>query len=121
MLPDERDAAHLWDMLEYASLAAKMSSGSTFDAYNSNRTAQMAMERALEVVGEAARKVSKPFQEAHPEIEWRKIIAHRNVLTHDYGEIKQDRLWETATVHIPKLMSQLQPLVPELPTEGEDL
>jgi uncharacterized protein with HEPN domain len=69
----------------------------------------------VEVVGEAARKVSPEFQAAHPEIPWRPIIAQRHVLAHDYGEIDQEKIWRVANVHIPDLIVQLEPLIPPLP------
>jgi len=52
---------------------------------------------SLEIIGEAARRVSTTFQEQHPEIPWRNIIGQRNILAHDYGQIDHDRLYKTAT------------------------
>jgi uncharacterized protein with HEPN domain len=63
--------------------------------------------------------VSEAFQRAHPEIPWRKIIAQRNVLAHDYGEIQDDVLWQVATVSVPELIAALEPLIPPLPPESE--
>jgi len=51
----------------------------------------------------------------HPEIPWRKIVAQRNVLVHDYGEIKSQEIWEVATVHLPHLIQALTALIPPLP------
>ncbi len=48
------------------------------------------MERSVEIIGEAARRVSETFKKVHPEIPWRSIIAQRSVLTHKYGEIDQE-------------------------------
>lgn len=63
--------------------------------------------------------VSKEFQDVHPDIPWRPIQAQRHVLAHEYGEIKHDRLWRVAVVHIPALIGMPTPLVPELP-QGTD-
>jgi uncharacterized protein with HEPN domain len=71
-----------------------------------------AVERQIEIIGEAARRVSKEFQDAHAEILWRPIQAQRHVLAHDYGEIKHDRIWRVAEKHIPELIALLEPLVP---------
>jgi uncharacterized protein with HEPN domain len=75
---------------------------------------RMAVERGLELLGEAARRVSASFRESHPEIPWRSLIGLRNVLAHDYGEIRHDRLWEIATRDAPALVRQLEPLVPKV-------
>lgn len=56
----------------------------------------------------------------HPEIPWRPIQAQRQVLAHDYGEIKHDRSWRVAEMHVPDLIGLLEPLVPDLPAEKEE-
>jgi uncharacterized protein with HEPN domain len=47
----------------------------------------------------------------HSEIPWRAIIAQRNVLAHEYGEIKQERMWLVATERVPDLIKKLKPIV----------
>jgi uncharacterized protein with HEPN domain len=73
---------------------------------------QSAVERKLEIIGEAARNVSEAFQEKHPEIPWRGIISQRHFLAHEYGEVRQEKLWRVATVRIPELIAVLDPLLP---------
>ena len=111
MRPDERDAAYIWDMLDAAQTVEQLVSGMSFVDYDKDRRTQLAVERALEIVGEAAGRVSTPFQNTHPEIPWRQIIGQRNVLAHEYGEIKQDRLWKVAKENIPQLIKMLKPLI----------
>lgn len=65
------------------------------------------------MIGEAARKVSSDFEAAQPEIAWRPIVAQRHVLAHEYGEIVDERIWRVVKEHIPVLIEQLEPLVPE--------
>jgi len=84
-----------------------------FHQYEQDRKLQLAVERAIEIIGEAARNISKDFQNAHPEIQWRGIIGQRHVLAHEYGEIKQERLWLVVTERIPELIKLLEPLVPD--------
>jgi len=76
---------------------------------------QAAVERKIEIIGEAARNVSAAFQTQHEEIPWRGIIAQRNVLAHEYGEILIDRIWRVATEHVPDLIARLERLVPPPP------
>ena len=78
-----------------------------------------AVERQIEIIGEAARRVSAAFQAAHTDIPWRPIQAQRHVLAHDYGEIRQERIWRVATMNIPELIQRLAPLLPSAPDEGE--
>jgi uncharacterized protein with HEPN domain len=54
-----------------------------------------------------------------PAIPWKKIIGQRNVLAHEYGEVRHERMWVLATAEIPDLIAKLIPLVPPLPSDGE--
>jgi uncharacterized protein with HEPN domain len=111
MQPDKRDAAYLWDMLDAAQAVEQMSSGLDFIQYSNDRRTQLAIERSLEIIGEAARRVSASFQNSHPEIPWRQIIGQRNVLIHEYGEIKQERIWKVVRENIPQLIEILKQFV----------
>lgn len=81
------------------------------EQYLADELLQAAVERKIEIIGEAARKVPRDFQQAHPEIPWAKIAGQRHVLAHDYGRIEHDRLWNVVTVHIPDLIKLLEPLL----------
>jgi uncharacterized protein with HEPN domain len=87
--------------------------GTKYSEFTANRMIRYAVERQLMVIGEAANRVSEEFQAGHPEIPWRQIIGQRNVLAHEYGEVKVDRIWSAATVNIPALIKALDPLIPE--------
>jgi len=60
-----------------------MMSDVPFAQYMDDRKLQLAVERSLEIIGEAARRVSPVFRESHPEVPWRRIIGLRNVLAHE--------------------------------------
>ena len=111
MQSDQKDAAYLWDMLDAARTVEQLSSGLDFAQYSNDRRTQLAIERSLEIIGEAAGRVSVSFRNAHPEIPWRQIVGQRNVLIHEYGEIKQERIWKAVTENIPQLIEQLKLLV----------
>ncbi|MHB8779068.1 MAG: HepT-like ribonuclease domain-containing protein [Anaerolineales bacterium] len=78
-----------------------------------NKTIRYAIERLLLIVGEAANHVSKEFQEKHPEIEWAQIIGLRNILAHEYGEVKMDKIYLAATKAVPALLENLKLLLTE--------
>lgn len=115
MLPSERDAAYLWDMMDAASSIRDFMVGINYAQYLADRKLQLAVERCLEIIGEAARCVSASRRQAHADIPWRAIIAQRNVLAHEYGDIKQERIWLVATEHIEELIVRLVPLIPPVP------
>ncbi len=115
MLPDDREAGYLWDMHDSARAVQKFVMDVKFEEFLGDRKLQLAIERSVEIIGEAARRISEEFKQAHPEIPWNRIIAQRNVLAHEYGEIKQERMWLVATVHVPALIPQLEAVLPTPP------
>jgi uncharacterized protein with HEPN domain len=117
-MPLRDDAAYLWDMLDGAKTVVQMTAGITYDQYLANRMVQLAVERGIEIIGEAARNVSETFQTAHPEIPWRPIIAQRHILAHEYGSIQPDRIWRVVTIHIPALIGLLEALPTNPPPGG---
>ncbi|MFM9958069.1 MAG: DUF86 domain-containing protein [Phycisphaerales bacterium] len=108
-------------MLQYARAVHPIVDGVSYAEYLERFTTRLAVERAIEVVGEAARHISRPFQEAHPEVPWRKIIAMRHIIAHDYGELDHEAIWRVATTHIPELIAMIQPMIPPVePDEPTD-
>jgi len=107
----DRDAGYLWDMLDATQNIVQFTTGISVGEYLKDRKLQLAVERSLEIIGEAAKKVSSDFQQDNPDIPWNKIIAQRNVIAHEYGEIKQERIWTVVTLHIPELMEKLDFMV----------
>ena len=61
-------------MLHYARGVAQAITGRTLDDYHANEDFRLAIERRVEIIGEAARRVSEAFRAAHPEVPWRSII-----------------------------------------------
>ncbi|MDE0055999.1 MAG: DUF86 domain-containing protein [Gammaproteobacteria bacterium] len=107
-----RDDAYLLDMLLAAREARDFASSLGIKGFRQNRMAQLAVLKAIEIVGEAASRVSDAFAHEHPDIPWRAIVGMRNRLVHDYAGIDLDRVWETVRNDIPTLIALLEPLVP---------
>ncbi len=115
MPPSDRDVAYLWDMPDAAEAIRDFVAGKAVGDYLADRMLRGAVERNVEIIGEAANHVSQRFQDKHPAIPWKKIIAQRHVLAHEYGEIKHERIWAVATRHVPELIAMLRPLLPDEP------
>ena len=115
MPPD--DCAYLWDMHRALEDLADITKDRTLDDLIADRLLQLAVERAIEIIGEAARKVSNETQEAHPEINWRGIIGQRHVIAHEYAGILYDKIWRIVTKHAPLLRSRLDAMIPDPPPD----
>ncbi len=73
-----------------------------------DRVLALALERGLELIGEAARRVSEATQARYPQVPWREIIGQRNILAHRYGEIDHAMLLETVVRDLPSLVAELE-------------
>lgn len=118
MQPEERDSALLWDMREAACEIAQFIKDVGYEEFESNKVVRYAVERQILVIGEAAGRISSTFRDAHPEISWSAIIAQRNILAHEYGEILAERIWRVASERIPELIKLLDPLIPQPPEQN---
>jgi uncharacterized protein with HEPN domain len=120
MRPEERDAALLWDMLVHARRAQRFVAGRTLDNYRSDQLLRSAVERVVQVIGEAASKVSQSFRAANPGVPWQPIIKQRHILVHEYGVIDDEKIWRVATLHVPALIGMLESLIPPPPANPLD-
>jgi len=78
---------------------------------DSDRMLLFALVRAIEIVGEAANKMSDEARTALPTIPWPAIVGMRNRLIHAYFEVDPQLVWQTATVELPALLPKLRELV----------
>ncbi len=116
---DRSDAAYLWDMLDSSRGVVRSVKNLTLEQYRADENLRLAIERRIEIIGEAAGRVSQSVQQAHPQIPWRRIIAQRHVLAHEYGEIDDELIWSVATTHISQLIAVLEELIPPPPADPE--
>jgi len=115
----DRDIARIWDMYQAAQGIANTLRGVALEQYMISVDTQLVIERRLEILGEAANRISQTFKDSHPEIPWRRIISQRNFIIHEYDEIDHDRLWKLTVNHIPKLINDLRMILDNLPAEDK--
>jgi uncharacterized protein with HEPN domain len=119
-MPRERDAVHLWDMLKEARGVMRAVSGRTLADYLADEDFRRSVERRVEIIGEAAVRVSEELRREHPEIPWRPMIDQRNVLVHAYDKVEDQRIWRLTLNDIPRLIEQLEAILPPVP-EADDM
>jgi uncharacterized protein with HEPN domain len=102
-------------MLDASREAISIARGRTAEEAASDRVLALALVKLIEIIGEAASKVTREFQEAHSEIPWRQITGMRHVLVHDYDRIDFDRVWATIGVDLPALAGALEAVLPPRP------
>lgn len=112
MQSDDRDAVYIGHMLDITRRALGAAQSKTRADYDADEVLRMGLTHFVQVIGEAARKVSEEFQAAHPEIPWRQIIGMRHRIVHDYMSVDEDVLWEVVKSDLPALLPQLEKITP---------
>ncbi len=100
------DAERVADMLEAAEKLEEQGSKGR-DRFDQDEIVQLALVHLVQIIGEAASRVSDDLRQRHPEIPWRHVVGMRNRVVHDYFEVDLDLLWDVITLDIPKLRTQL--------------
>ncbi|MCC7206098.1 MAG: DUF86 domain-containing protein [Anaerolineae bacterium] len=114
---NEQDEVLLRDMLDAARDVATVAKGRTREMLENDLLFRLALRKAVELVGEAARLVSEETRLAHPEIPWRKIAGMRNKLIHDYRAVDYDIVWEASQSDTVELISILESILPREPDD----
>ncbi|MCA6122500.1 DUF86 domain-containing protein [Bradyrhizobium sp. WSM 1704] len=104
---------HIRDEIEGVALTIR---GLSFARYQDSYIHRRAVERAVQIVSEAAGALSPDIQSRYPDAPWPSIIGIGNILRHEYQRLDDKQLWEIATVHMPKL----QPIILRMLDEIED-
>jgi uncharacterized protein with HEPN domain len=109
-MPD--DLMFIGHMVDMAKRAQRMVAGASRADLDTDDKLQLALVRALQIIGEAAWRTSEAFQNAHPSIPWRQISAFRHRVVHDYFAVDYDVVWKIATMELQPLIDKLEPLLP---------
>ena len=112
-----RDKGRLEHMLEAIGNVDEFTQGISFEELVGNKMLRHAVAHNIQVVGEAAYKLTKEFCAAHPEVQWRDIVGLRHVLVHDYYKIDFPELWIIIQEELPPLRNQIETIVQELTEE----
>jgi uncharacterized protein with HEPN domain len=102
------DLIRIRHILEAAEEIVGYVSNARREDLDTNRMLLHSLVRCIEIIGEAANKVSKETQSSFPAIPWADIIAMRNRIVHAYFDINKSIVWNTATQHIPLLLIELR-------------
>lgn len=73
------------------------------DKFKNDELLQIWIVHHLQIIGEATRKLSDEFLQAHPDVPWSQIIAMRNILVHDYFSVDVDEVWAVVITDMPEL------------------
>src|SRR3990170_2973437 len=110
-LSTKKDEAYLKHILDAISDIKRFVKGLTKEEFIENKEKQYAVLRALEIIGEATKNLSKEMKTKHSEVHWRDIAGTRDKLIHEYFGVKLDLVWETVKKNLPELEKQIHEML----------
>jgi uncharacterized protein with HEPN domain len=112
---------YLNDIVEYAANAIKFIEGYSFEKFITDDKTKYAVFRALEVIGEAAKKIPASMRKRYPEIEWKRMAGMRDKLIHEYMGINYKTVWQTVKVILPLLIKDIQNVIESYKKENPEI
>jgi len=102
------EAIYVGHMLDTARKAIEKVDRKSRMDFDADETLRLALAYLIQIIGEAASRVSPAFGEVHAEVPWSEIIGMRHKIVHDYLGVDYDILWEVVTSDLPALASKLE-------------
>lgn len=111
--PAEKE--RLQHIIEAIDRILKFTDGMTVEQFNDNEMAQFAVIKNFEIIGEASYRLSRELRDEHEAVEWKKIMAFRHILVHDYYKIDLEVVWRAIQNKITGLKVQIEHIIESIP------
>jgi uncharacterized protein with HEPN domain len=105
---NENDLSYFIDIVDCIIDINEFTDSVEYYQFEKDKMRKLAVERQLEVIGQAANKISIEVQNNMKNIPWKSIIGLRNKLAHDYGEILAERIWKISKSSLLDLLKELE-------------
>jgi len=115
-MPSDRARLALFDIRDNVLLAREFVEGLTAAAFEADRRTFYAVTRCLEIISEAARRLSPALRDRHPELPWREIMGVGNIYRHNYDNVAEEFVWRTAQHSLAALLAAVEREIADLNT-----
>jgi len=113
------DTVALRHMRDHIAEAIELAADQSRDYLDTDRVFALALTKLVEIIGEAAARVSEDLKASHVGIQWRQIIGTRNRLIHGYDAVDYDILWRIVDRELPILLGQLDSVLANTSSKQE--
>ncbi|MBI2918409.1 MAG: DUF86 domain-containing protein [Chloroflexi bacterium] len=110
---------YLRDMLAYAEKAEAFVGQMDYESFRVNEERTLAVVRALEIIGEAARNIPVEMRRRHSDVPWSKMVSMRNIVIHGYFGVDSEVIWKTVHEDLPPLRAALARILADLEGGGK--
>ena len=114
------DLTRLKRTQQAASEALEFSRGGSRETLERDRKLTLALVKEIEIIGEAAAKVSAACRERHPQLPWQQIVGMRNRLIHAYHDVDLAVLWDTVTLSLQPLLQAIESIITQEETPSQE-
>ncbi len=103
----DKDKVYLEEIKEFCQKVIGFTSEVTYDQFVSDEKLQFAIVKLVENIGEASKRLSDQGRSNYPDVDWKKAMAMRDRLVHDYMDVDLAIVYDVATNEVPKLLQNL--------------
>lgn len=107
------DLVYVGHMLDVARKVTEKVRGLSRQDFDRDENLRLALTHLIQVIGEAAARVSQDLCDSHAEIPWKAIVGMRHKVVHDYLNVDEDIVWDTVSQEIQPLVDALAKILPE--------
>ena len=108
---------YIEDILDAMDKAEILLDGVTYEQFDTDFRINFAVVRALEIMGEATKRLPMNVRDANPEIPWRNIAGMRDRIIHGYDSVNLQIVWDVVKTDIPQLKPQIQKILEDFGSE----
>lgn len=110
----------LAEILDEITWVQQQTAGKDFDQFEEDRKLRYAVERSIEIISEASRRIPDELKATRPEINWKAIAGIGNVMRHDYHATSPAIIWNAVEIEFPPLQAAVQAIAAAVPPETDD-
>ena len=103
----------MWDISDACGEIIEFMGKITYRDYENNKILRYAVERKLEIIGEASSRIRAEFKDKYPDVAWRKTVSLRNILIHEYGDVRHEIIYTIVMHNVPVLFEQMKRILKE--------
>ena len=111
--PAWRDEGTVLQIFLAAQTVRGFARGFTYETFHADELTNNAIILQILIIGEATKRLSQPFREAHPGVPWAQMAGMRDRLVHGYDRWDLEAVWDVVTIDVPRLLNDLEPMVPK--------